>query len=164
MRKLALALFLLLAAQSYGVYGAWQAQRVVYDCTAEVGPLCYAWEPSAIGKVLGSLPHQQSDIRIGAVQAEVADAAELGRAQQVADAVRPRVGRADPPRPGARRPALPVRLRLQVERPELVKADDHAGIAGRRRRTPSAIAYSSRIRFFFCSNAGSFDRFHVLTA
>jgi len=58
MRKLVLLLCLLLAVQSYGVYGAWQARRVVYDCTVEVGPLCYAWELSAIGKVLGVSPAQ----------------------------------------------------------------------------------------------------------
>ena len=56
MRKLSFLLFVLLAAQSYGVYGAWQARRVVYTCTFEVGPLCYAWEQSAIGKALGAGP------------------------------------------------------------------------------------------------------------
>ena len=56
MRKLALLLFVLLVVQSFGVYGAYQAQRVVYRCKIEVGPLCYLWEPSAIGKIVGSDP------------------------------------------------------------------------------------------------------------
>lgn len=58
MRKLALVLFVLLAVQSFGVYGAYQAQRVVYRCELEVGPLCYYWEPSAIGKIIGSDPSE----------------------------------------------------------------------------------------------------------
>ncbi len=56
MRKLALVLFVLLAIQSFGVYGAYQAQRVVYRCELEVGPLCYYWQPSAIGKIIGPEP------------------------------------------------------------------------------------------------------------
>lgn len=53
MKKLALVLFLLLALQSWGVYGAWQTQRILYRCTVEVGPLCYAWEETALVKAVG---------------------------------------------------------------------------------------------------------------
>lgn len=53
MKKVALVLFLLLAVQSYGVYGAAVTRSVSHECTLEVGPLCYAWEPSALGKLVG---------------------------------------------------------------------------------------------------------------
>lgn len=59
MRKLALVLFVLLAIQSFGVYGAHQAKRVVFQCKLEVGPLCYYWEPSAIGKIVGADPAKE---------------------------------------------------------------------------------------------------------
>ena len=54
MKKLIAVLFLLLAVQSYGVYGRAQSDRIMYKCTMEVGPLCYAWEANAIGKILGT--------------------------------------------------------------------------------------------------------------
>ena len=53
MKKLVLVLFLLLAAQTYGVSGAWQTKRILYRCTMEVGPLCYAWEETALVKAIG---------------------------------------------------------------------------------------------------------------
>lgn len=53
MKILALILFVLLAVQSYGVFGAFMADRIVYKCTLEAGPLCYRWEESRISKFLG---------------------------------------------------------------------------------------------------------------
>ena len=53
MKKLVLVLLLLLGAQTYGVYGAWQAERILYRCTLEVGPLCYAWQETTLVKALG---------------------------------------------------------------------------------------------------------------
>jgi hypothetical protein len=54
MKKLVLILALLLAAETYGVYGRHQADRIMYNCTAEVGPLCFAWEENALGKLIGT--------------------------------------------------------------------------------------------------------------
>lgn len=54
MKKVAIILLLLLAIESYGVWGAAEARHITVTCTLEVGPLCYAWEPSAIGKILGA--------------------------------------------------------------------------------------------------------------
>lgn len=53
MKKLVVVLFVLLAVQSYGVYGRTQADRIMYTCEMEVGPLCFHWEQNAIGKLLG---------------------------------------------------------------------------------------------------------------
>jgi len=53
MKKLIAVLFALLAIESYGIYGAMQAKRIVYSCTIEVGPLCFAWDESSIAKLLG---------------------------------------------------------------------------------------------------------------
>src|SRR5712691_7717225 len=52
----------------------------------------------------------------------------------MADAVRTGVGGADPARLGARRPRLAAWLRLQVERPELIEADDDVGVVRARLR------------------------------
>src|SRR5215212_10515328 len=76
-------------------------------------------------------------------------AAEVVGGEEVADAVWAGVGRPDPARLRSRRPRLPARLRLQVERPKLVQTDHD-------RRAASASAYSSRIRFFLASKWGSF--------
>lgn len=54
MKKLVLFLLLVVAIQSYGIYGAVQTQSVAYTCTVEVGPLCYAWEESALSKLFGA--------------------------------------------------------------------------------------------------------------
>ena len=53
MKKLVAILFVLLAIQSYGVYGRAQADRITYTCEWEVGPLCYRWQQNALGKLLG---------------------------------------------------------------------------------------------------------------
>lgn len=53
MKKLIFILFVLLAVETYGVYGASQVRRITYSCRVEIGPLCYAWQESAIGKLLG---------------------------------------------------------------------------------------------------------------
>jgi len=51
---------------------------------------------------------------------------------------------------------------LQVERPELVMQNTTAGSPSSGNAVPSAIAYRSRIRFFFASKSGSLDCFQVL--
>lgn len=52
MKKLALVLFVLLAIQTWGVVGRAQADRIMYDCVIEAGPLCFYWEENAIAKLL----------------------------------------------------------------------------------------------------------------
>lgn len=89
---------------------------------------------------------------------------DVERTQQMADTVRAGVGGADPARLRTRRPRLASRLRLQVERTELIEADDDIGVAGPGSESPSAIAYSSKIRFFLASKSGSLERFQLLTA
>ena len=54
MKKLVVILALLLIVQTYGVYGAMQAKRVVFTCTTEIGVLCFAWEENVLAKVLGA--------------------------------------------------------------------------------------------------------------
>src|SRR5712691_4270095 len=124
-------------------------------------------EPQRAGIASADRPAGGEELRPSLALLEVADkqvATDVERAEQVPDAVRAGVGGADPARLRARRPRLAARLRLQVERPELVQADDDAGVVRPGFASPSAIAYSSRIRFFFASKAGSFERFHVLKA
>ena len=48
-----LGLLFALAVQSYGVYGAYQADRLAYTCVEDVGPLCYIWEESAFARLVG---------------------------------------------------------------------------------------------------------------
>ncbi len=52
MKKFALVLFVLLAVETWGVVGRAQADRIVYDCVVEAGPLCFYWEQSALAKAL----------------------------------------------------------------------------------------------------------------
>ena len=52
-KTITLILALVVLGQSYGIYGRAQADRIMFDCTIEVGPLCYAWEKNTIGKILG---------------------------------------------------------------------------------------------------------------
>lgn len=52
MKKVALVLFVLLAIETWGVVGRAHADRIVYDCVVEAGPLCFYWEQSAVAKVL----------------------------------------------------------------------------------------------------------------
>lgn len=123
---------------------------------------------SRLGRVAGAdLRAEGEELEPCLVLADLATEQIVGdveRAEQVADAVRAGVGGADPARSCPWRPGFPVRLRLQVERPELVQADDDVGSSAPCSVSPSAIAYSSRIRFFLSSKAGSFERFQVLTA
>ena len=53
MKKLVLFLLAVIAVQSYGIYGASQASRIVYTCELEVGPLCYHWSETTLSKTLG---------------------------------------------------------------------------------------------------------------
>ena len=53
LKGLTLILGLVVLGQSYGIYGRAQADRIMFDCTFEVGPLCYAWEKNTLGKILG---------------------------------------------------------------------------------------------------------------
>src|SRR5262245_14906117 len=52
MKKLALVLFVLLAIQTWGVVGAARTQGLKYECSVQVGPLCYWWEESTLGKLI----------------------------------------------------------------------------------------------------------------
>ena len=54
MKLLVAILASLLIVETYGVYGAWKAERLAFTCNLRMGPLCYAWEESALGKVLGT--------------------------------------------------------------------------------------------------------------
>lgn len=53
MKKFVLFLLVIIAVQSYGIYGASQASRIVYTCELEIGPLCYNWSETALSKTLG---------------------------------------------------------------------------------------------------------------
>lgn len=53
MRSFAALLFLLFAVQTWGVVGAWRTQGIRHKCTMPIGPLCYAWEETAVSKLLG---------------------------------------------------------------------------------------------------------------
>jgi hypothetical protein len=53
MKKIILVLLLIVAVESWGIYGAARANHVYHTCTLEIGPLCYAWEDNALGKLLG---------------------------------------------------------------------------------------------------------------
>lgn len=53
MLKLLVAVVLLLIIETWGIYGAWRTMGIRYTCTTKVGPLCYAWQATAIGKLLG---------------------------------------------------------------------------------------------------------------
>ncbi len=52
MKKLVALLIVLLAVETYGVYGRHQADRIMYTCEMEVGPLCFSWKENALGKLL----------------------------------------------------------------------------------------------------------------
>src|SRR5687768_12003491 len=53
MKTFVFLLVLLFAVETWGVVGAWKTESIRYKCTTKVGPLCFVWEQSAIGKVLG---------------------------------------------------------------------------------------------------------------
>jgi hypothetical protein len=53
MKKLVAILILLLAVETYGVFGRAQADKITYTCNWEVGPLCFSWEQNALGKLIG---------------------------------------------------------------------------------------------------------------
>ncbi len=65
MKKLILVLVLLLGAQTYGVVGAAQAQRIMYTCKLEVGPLCYQWEENGLSKMLGKDNMEKLEDKLG---------------------------------------------------------------------------------------------------
>ena len=54
MKKVVAILFALLAVQSYGVYGRSQADRIVFSCELDVGPLCYSWKPNGLARLIGT--------------------------------------------------------------------------------------------------------------
>ena len=70
MKTLAFVLFVLLSIQSYGVFGAYQADRILYTCTAEVGPLCFAWEESGWAKLVG--PERAAELESRLAEARAA--------------------------------------------------------------------------------------------
>jgi hypothetical protein len=51
-KKLVLVLVLLLGIETWGVVGRYQADRIMYDCVIEAGPLCFLWEENALAKLL----------------------------------------------------------------------------------------------------------------
>jgi hypothetical protein len=53
-------LFVLLAIETWGVYGATRAKHITITCALEIGPLCYMWEENALGKLLG--PERSEEI------------------------------------------------------------------------------------------------------
>src|SRR5262245_33167002 len=61
MKKFALLIFVLFAIETWGVIGAWQTQRVTRTCNMKVGPLCFAWEENALGKMLGEKKSDELD-------------------------------------------------------------------------------------------------------
>jgi hypothetical protein len=54
MKKIVAILLVLLAVETWGVYGAVQARHITVTCTMEIGPLCFMWEENALGKLLGT--------------------------------------------------------------------------------------------------------------
>lgn len=54
MKKLLVALLLIVSIQSYGIFGAVQAERIIYSCEVKLGPLCYVWKENAFSKVVGN--------------------------------------------------------------------------------------------------------------
>ena len=44
---------MIILVQSYGIYGAAQAKRIIYTCETEVGPLCYQWKENGFTKLVG---------------------------------------------------------------------------------------------------------------
>src|SRR5215210_450243 len=102
-------------------------------------------EPEVGGVAAADLVAEGEELDPGLAFAELAAeevVADVERAEQVTDPVRAGVGGADPAWSRPWRPRLAARLRLQVERPELVEADDHVS-SGPGFAIPSAIAYSS---------------------
>jgi hypothetical protein len=69
MKMIILVLVVLLGVETWGVYGAAQAKHITVDCTLEIGPLCYAWEPNAFGKVLGDRAKEVEDAMLKARKA-----------------------------------------------------------------------------------------------
>jgi hypothetical protein len=67
MKRVVLVLILLLAVESWGVYGAAKARHVYVTCTMEVGPLCFVWEDNALGKLIGK--ERQRDVDEALVKA-----------------------------------------------------------------------------------------------
>ncbi len=53
MKKLVLFLLAIILVQSYGIYGAAQADRIIYSCEVELGPLCYKWKENGFTKLVG---------------------------------------------------------------------------------------------------------------
>src|SRR5438128_1720768 len=60
--------------------------------------------------------------------------------------------------------ALPPGRGRRLSGPNSSRQMTVSGSSGAGSASPSAIAYSSRIRFFCCSKAGSLERFQLLTA
>ncbi len=64
MKALVAILVLLLAVETYGVYGRAQADRLVAHCTLQAGPLCFAWKENALGKLLGPAPSKEVEEKL----------------------------------------------------------------------------------------------------
>jgi hypothetical protein len=75
--KLWFGLLFLFALQSYGIYGAAQVQGLTRVCTLEVGPLCYLWEATTLGKLVGAKDSDEVD--------ELAEAARRAFESQISE-------------------------------------------------------------------------------
>ena len=68
MKKLLLALILLLGLQTYGVYGASKAETLSYDCHLEIGILCFDWRPNPLRSFLGDEQSEALDDEVEAFE------------------------------------------------------------------------------------------------
>ncbi|MBI2378780.1 MAG: hypothetical protein HYV07_32595 [Deltaproteobacteria bacterium] len=57
-------LLVLFVAETYGVYGRAQADRLVVSCTMPLGPLCFAWKESPLGRMLGPAPSKELEAKL----------------------------------------------------------------------------------------------------
>jgi len=64
MKKLVVLLLAIVLIQSYGIFGAIQAERLIYTCEVEVGPLCYSWKENAFTKLVGNENAEQIEKKL----------------------------------------------------------------------------------------------------
>jgi len=53
LKKLFAIVLVLFGIETWGVFGAWRTDGVMYNCTLDAGPLCFWWEESGVTKLLG---------------------------------------------------------------------------------------------------------------
>lgn len=66
--RLVLVLFILLAVETYGVYGATMAEKPTYDCHFGLGILCFHWSQNRVGELLGEDGSRQFEERLKALE------------------------------------------------------------------------------------------------